>query len=46
MGAEGKGPELMLEVLQFIFRDFWTWLGTLILLAVVAEGLGGVVRRK
>lgn len=35
----------MLEVLQFIFRDFWTWFGTLILLAVVVGGLVELVRR-
>lgn len=34
----------MLDVLQFIFSSFWHWLGTLILLAVVAEGLGGMFR--
>jgi len=31
----------MLEVLQFIFSSFWVWLGTVILLGVVAECLGG-----
>lgn len=35
----------MLEVLQFIFQDFWHWLGTLILLSVIAEGLGGGFRK-
>jgi hypothetical protein len=33
----------MLEVLQFVFSDFWHWLGTAILLTIVcgclAEGL-------
>jgi hypothetical protein len=33
----------MLEILQFIFRDFWTWLGTLILLSVVAGAFVGAV---
>ena len=32
----------MLEILKFIFQDFWHWLGTLILIAVVAEGIGGL----
>jgi hypothetical protein len=34
----------MLEALQFIFSDFWHWLGALLMLAVVAEGIGGLVR--
>ena len=37
----------MLEILQFVFQDFWHWAGTLLILAVVAEGLGGgIVRVK
>lgn len=27
----------MLEILQFIFRNFWTWIGTLLLLAVLTR---------
>ena len=27
----------MIEVLEFIFQDFWHWLGTICLLAVIAE---------
>ena len=34
----------MLEILKFIFSSFWVWLGTLILVAAVAEGLGGLIR--
>lgn len=34
----------MLECLQFIFSGFWTWLGFLILLAVAASGIGGLIR--
>jgi hypothetical protein len=34
----------MLEVLEFIFRSFWTWLGTVILVGTIAEGLGGFIR--
>ena len=26
----------MLEVMQFIFQDFWTWLGTVILLYAIS----------
>lgn len=35
----------MLEVLEFIFRDFTTFFGTLLLLGVISEGLGGFRRR-
>jgi hypothetical protein len=34
----------MLAVLQFIFSSFWHWIGTVILLGVIAEGIGGLVR--
>lgn len=34
----------MLEVLQFIFSSFWVWLGTVILVAVFAECVGGFIR--
>ena len=27
----------MIEVLEFIFQDLWHWLGTIRLLAVIAE---------
>lgn len=40
-----KEEYFMLEVLKFIFQDFWHWLGTLILLAVIAEGVGGMFRK-
>lgn len=26
-----------MQVLQFIFRDFWTWLGTVILLGILCS---------
>ena len=31
----------MLEVLEFIFRDFWTWLGTLCLIGAFGYALSG-----
>ena len=34
----------MLEVLTFIFSSFWIWLGTLMLLEVVVEGMVKVFR--
>jgi hypothetical protein len=36
----------MAEALEVVFRSFWTWMGTLMLLAILAEGIGNVVRRK
>lgn len=29
----------MLEILKFIFSSFWVWLGTLILVAVMLQGM-------
>src|SRR5205085_2668506 len=29
----------MLEILQFVFQDFWHWLGTFFLLAVLVGGI-------
>lgn len=40
-----KGEYFMLEIFEFIFQDFWHWLGTLILLGVIAEGVGGMFRK-
>lgn len=34
----------MLEILKFIFSSFWVWLGTLILVGVTAERIGGLIR--
>lgn len=34
----------MLEILQFIFSSFWIWLGTLLLVGAVAQGIGGFIR--
>lgn len=35
----------MLEILKFIFSSFWVWLGVFLLVAVIAEGIGGVSNR-
>jgi len=32
----------MIEILQFVFRDFVTWFGTLMLLSVICGGLGQI----
>lgn len=34
----------MIEVLEFVFQSFWHWLGTLLLVAVIVEGVGGLIR--
>lgn len=34
----------MLDILKFIFQDFWHWLGAFLMLAAVAEGIGGFIR--
>lgn len=34
----------MLEILTFIFSNFWIWVGTLLLLEVVVEGIVNVFR--
>lgn len=33
----------MLEVVRFIFQDFWHWLGALIMLSVVSLGMISMV---
>ena len=33
----------MLEVLQFVFSSFWVWLGSILMLGVVTQGLGAAV---
>lgn len=30
----------MLEILQFVFSSFWIWLGSLMMLTVIAVGIG------
>ena len=34
----------MLEVLQFLFQDFWHWLGGFFYIGAVAAGITGLVR--
>jgi len=36
----------MFDIVQYIFSSFWRWLGAVILLGVIAEGLGGMFRIK
>lgn len=34
----------MLLILQFVFRDFWTWLGFAMLLIIVFLGIAEILR--
>lgn len=36
--------ELFLAILQFVFRDFWTWAGFAVLLVIVFLGIGEILR--
>ncbi len=35
----------MIEVLEFVFRGFWTWAGVAILMAIVATPLVAALQR-
>ena len=35
----------MLDILKFIFQDFWHWLGTLLIIIVILEGIAGILDR-
>lgn len=34
----------MLEILKFIFTDFWHWAGTVVLLALIVGGVVGSIQ--
>ena len=36
---------MMLDILKFIFQDFWHWLGTLLIIIVILEGIAGILDR-
>lgn len=36
----------MIEILQFVFSSFWHFVGTVILLGVIGETLGGIFSRR
>ena len=36
----------MIEVLEFVFHSFWTWLGTLVIVVGVSGVLNGVLRKR
>lgn len=33
----------MLAILEFIFSSFWTWLGSLMMLTVIVNGITGLM---
>lgn len=33
----------MLDILHFVFSSFWVFLGSAVLLAIVADGLSGLI---
>ena len=34
----------MLEILHFIFSNFWIWLGSFLMLAIILFGLSDIIR--
>lgn len=36
---------MMLDILKFIFQDFWYWLGTLLIIIVILDGRAGILNR-
>jgi hypothetical protein len=34
----------MAETMRVVMNSFWSWLGTFLIIAAVAEGLGGLFR--
>lgn len=35
----------MLDILKFIFQNFWHWLGTLLIIIVISDGIAGILDR-
>lgn len=35
----------MLDILKFIFQDFWHWLGTVLIIIVISDGIAGILDR-
>lgn len=36
---------MMLDILKFIFQDFWHWLGTLLIIIIISDGIAGILDR-
>jgi hypothetical protein len=34
----------MAETMRVVLHDFWSWLGTFLLVVAAAEGIGGLIR--
>jgi len=37
------GGSIMLEILKYVFSDFWIWLGSVILLGVTLDGMANII---
>ena len=35
----------MLDILKFIFQDFWHWLGAVLIIIVISDGIAGILDR-
>lgn len=35
----------MIEILKFIFQDFWHWLGSFLIIIVIADGIGSLITK-
>ena len=35
----------MMDVLNFIFQDFWHWIGSVILIGAACSGFAAILRR-
>lgn len=34
----------MIQILEFVFSDFWTWLGTVFIIALIFDGIRYIIR--
>ena len=40
------GEVNMLNILEFIFKDFWHFIGIVILLSIISDGVRGMFNQK
>lgn len=36
----------MLDILEFIFKDFWHFMGIVILLSIICDGVNGIFKKS
>lgn len=34
----------MIQILEFVFSSFWNWIGTVIILGLIFEGISYIIR--